>query len=145
MVMNSYICHAIVEQMKRIILYTLFLWIVVFLTSATMQDCMPVAEPQVTTEELSETTTEGLEIVSVLKVANQAADLSLQQNTNTNNTVRRYKMLLPMPDSVFERTTVEGCVASDNCSGILSFGSRDYFARQKEAGYYLYTLCRLII
>lgn len=131
--------------MKRIVLYTLFLWSVVFLTSATTQDSIAITEPQTTSGELSETTTEGLEIVSVLVVANQAADVSLQQNTNTNNTVRRYRVLLPLLDSALERTTVDGLNAFDNYFRTLSFGFRDYSARQKEAGYYLYSLCRLII
>lgn len=91
-------------------------------------------------------TSDGPEILATLICANNVADVSLQQNTsvNINSLLRRHPQSRPIWDRLFIFPEDEAhLITSRYRAAYEDYGN--YFAVQKQSGYYLYSLCRLII
>lgn len=132
--------------MKRIVLCILFLGLAVLLTFTANRTDMSAPVIKTDVEYMSLTTDSRQEIVSVLICANSTADLSLQQNTNANNLLRRYRPVTSLFEEIFlVGTEYQTPVASGFIYRNLSYRFHAYFAQQKLAGYYIYTLCKIII
>ncbi len=133
------------DEMKRIILSILFLLMAVWgwnmagdyrLTQENIAEEVPVQEAQAT-QNMDQ-------IFCVLVAANSFADVSAQTNYNfASNLARRYRSL--SLDKIQDLQVQEHETNLDNTLKFTLLSSQEYAARQKNAGFYIYALRRIII
>lgn len=140
----SYICAENRYNVKRWFLYILFLFPVVVL--ANMTDMFPMHSCQSASEQALVSDKADDQTLSVCVAANSYADVSSQQsNTFGSNLMRRYRPGGFSVDKLFDFLIVGQNDALINSYKNNLCSSREYFAMQKLAGYYIYTLCKIII
>ena len=131
--------------MKHIVLYILLFVSLVFVFNTGGRVYVPVQKP-VCAEITPETEGRTDQVISVCVAANSYADISSQQpGTSGFGMARRYRPAgLPM-DNLFSQITEEKNFALVNSYKNTLRTSREYFARQKLAGYYIYALRKIVI
>lgn len=131
--------------MKRIVLSILFLLMVVWgwntageyrMLQKNIAEEVPVQEAQAT-QNIDQ-------VFCVLVAANSFADVSAQTNYNfASNLARRYRPLAF--DKMQDLQVQEQETNLDITLKSILLSSQEYAARQKNAGFYIYTLRRIII
>lgn len=131
--------------MKRIVLSILFLLMAVWgwntageyrMVQENMAEEVPVQEAQAT-QNIDQ-------VFCVLVAANSFADVSVQTNYNfASSLARRYRPLAF--DKMQDLQVQEQETNLDITLKSILLSSQEYAARQKNAGFYIYTLRRIII
>lgn len=131
--------------MKHIALYILFLLSIVVSVNTTREANRVTAA--VCTESLTETGATDHECVMATVIANSVADISLQQNNNFNGgcSFKWSRAVHSFWEKGNARIPASGSLAIVDSYKIILYNYRNYFAEQKISGYYLYTLCKIII
>lgn len=131
--------------MKHVVLYILLFVSFVFIFNTTGWMYMPV-QRIVCVEVEPEAKGHTNQVISVCVAANSYADISSQHSgTSGFGIARRYRPAgLPM-DNLFSQMTEEKDFALVNSYKNTLLTSREYFARQKLAGYYIYALHKIVI
>lgn len=143
----SYLCIQIgKEYMKRFIACTLFFILLMWIgaTSGSAGSCLltPATE---TSEVVGADCTSG-EKLSATVITGGWADISLQQSNALNgyNTCRRAGQSQLVVESIFVWFT-DGYLSVPFFYKTFLYNFREYTARQRLAGYYIYALCKIII
>lgn len=129
--------------MKRLIGYIIFFGLIACL--ASMASPASAASQPVETEKVSQGVDEGQKFVAVIIDANQSADLSLQQSNSAGQAMRRCRSVTDISDKMTVSVAEFQSGHSERFYRMLSSDFQDYFAQQKLIGYYIYTLCKIII
>lgn len=130
--------------MRRKLFYIVFVFAVVFLCDALERK--HVAEEKTVLAEIKEDH-EDVEHLLAILTSNNVADLSLQQSNPFNGSQigkrTSSSRISNGKDSLYLMKNAPVLVFE----ALQTFQSyyRDYYARQKMEGYYLYTLCKLLI
>lgn len=129
--------------MKRKLLYLLFLFFATFLPDTLKGDELPLSET--VTAELK-AGRESVESLLAILTANDRAELSLQQNNSPVPRVfrRHSSFRITSGKSAFHLLGNTSRLTPESVRTFL-YSSGDYYARQEMAGYYLYTLCKMLI
>lgn len=133
--------------MKHIVCSILFLLLTIWGWNMAGENSVPVQVVQEDKESVEGRATQSVdEVLSVLVAANSFADVSVRTHHSFgSNLVRRYR-----PDGVsFDkmlafRSEEEGISLCNSLKNVL-ISSQKYAAKQKDAGYFIYTLRRIII
>lgn len=143
----SYICEEKSGHMKRIVLSILFLLAIVIGWNTVGECCAPVKavrEPVKT--ETGEATHHEDRLISVLTAANSCADISVRTGSSfSSNLARRYRPAGFSFDRLFEYLTHDYATISKVTLKTTTGLSQEYAARLKNAGYYIFTLRKIII
>lgn len=130
--------------MKRKFIYLLLLFSAVFLPDMLKGDEQPLSET-VTAELKADR--ESAESLLAILTTNDRAELSLQQNNSLSSprTFRRHSSFrVTSGKSAFHLLGNTSRLTPESVRTFL-YSSGDYYARQELAGYYLYTLCKMLI
>lgn len=131
--------------MKQLALYILFLFSVAFFLNAAGVFYTPAERISATGNDVPGAGNTD-QSISASFIANSYADVSARPgNPFGSNLMRRYRPGGFSVDNVFARIAEEKKFALINSYKNILHSSREYFAQQKLAGYYIYTLCKIII
>lgn len=133
--------------MKRFIACTLFFILLMWIGITTSSGNACVLTPATEVQKTVEAGQAPGDKLSAVVISSGWADISLQQSNTLNgqHTGRR----IGQPRLIFE-TVFAGfadiCVSvTPSFYKIFLYHFREYSARQRQAGYYIYTLCKIII
>ncbi|MEG0795842.1 MAG: hypothetical protein RR397_04940 [Odoribacter sp.] len=133
--------------MKRVVLYLLFIFTIVWGWNTIGKSYASVEKNYRAEKSISGEATQNLDrTISVLLAANSYADISLQPTNPVNScTARRYRPAGFSFDKLQSYLSLGKNIALENTFKIILGSSLEYAARQKNAGYYIYTLRKIII
>lgn len=131
--------------MKHGVLYILLFMSLVFVLNTAGRLYVPVKSVALV-ETAAEAKKATDQAITVCVAANSYADISSQQSVGWGfNLARRYRPAGLSMDKLFFHMTEEKNFALVNSYKNTLLTSREYFARQKLAGYYIYALRKIII
>lgn len=116
---------------------------------AGRNSCPPVVAgtEDSSTEAFLKTDNDNAENLWAFVQANSVADLSIQQTNpfHGNNNLRRYPQERSFQSKVFFCLAEKELFISSHLFKTISYRFREYIAHQRHAGYYIYTLCKIVI